>query len=63
MIDPTKRRQEKRDRKRERRIDRRLAVGLPPPMMMNAREQRQARGDEPKGFIKKALTEVSFYYS
>jgi hypothetical protein len=59
LIDPSERREAKRDRKRDRRIERRQAVGLPPPML-TARERRRSRGDEPKGFIRKALTEVRF---
>lgn len=57
LIDPSKRREEKREIKRERRIDRRLAHSRPPPTM-NARDRRRNNGDEPKGFIKKALIEV-----
>jgi hypothetical protein len=57
LINPGTRRKERMERKRERRTQRREAVGLPPPLPY-ARERRRSRGDEPKGFIKKALTKV-----
>ncbi|TID24364.1 hypothetical protein E2P81_ATG02667 [Venturia nashicola] len=60
LIDPSKRREEKRERKRERRVDRRLDRGFPPPRE-TARDRRRNRGDEPKGFIRKALTEDVLY--